>query len=302
MTVVFAQGMRRSGTTILFDLMWDDGRFDCWYEPLNAVRPARGGGSKAREVDYAEKVEEAKRRFLAARGDPSLGPGDLNWGAPRAPHLEFEPSWPPHVRDFVASLAASAPRVFVKFTRASHKLADLAAIRPDAWFVHVVRDPRAVATSHLFRTDPAVKERVLREGSFFTLATGFDQWKTETMAAHLVATRPDLARFAAEPAFVRAMLVWRELYTATRDGARAHFPGRHAVVWHDALCADPCGTLRALFARWGMQPEERVLEWARANVRPAKPWHGPERAEWSRAADLLGLAPLVAEARDGHVG
>lgn len=297
MTAIFAQGMRRSGTTILFDFLWDDPRIDCWYEPLNAVRPAHGGGSKAREVDYAEKVAAAKRRFLASR--PGLALEDLNWGAPRAAHLELETEWPPHVRDFVATLAApvgGAGATFVKFTRASHKLADLAAIRPDAFFIHAVRDPRSVATSHLFGSRPETKDRILREGSFFTASTGFDQWRTETLATHLIATRPELAPFAEEPAFVRAMLVWRELYTATRDGARRHFPGRHAVVWHDALCADPAGTLTALFARWGWLPDPKVLDWARANVRPAKPWHEPGNPAWEVAMGKLGLGPLVSEA------
>ena len=42
MPVIFAQGMRRSGTTILFDLFWGDRRFRCWYEPLNRARSAKG--------------------------------------------------------------------------------------------------------------------------------------------------------------------------------------------------------------------------------------------------------------------
>lgn len=292
MTVVFAQGMRRSGTTIVFDLLWDDGRFACWYEPLNRIRPARGGGSRARDVDYMEPVAAFRERFLRDR-HPELSQDDLNWGAPRAPLLEFEPTWPPHVRELVAAMAASAPDVFVKFTRASHKVAELAALRPDAWFVHVVRDPRAVATSHLFRTAAEHRERIVRDGSFFTLTTGYDQWKAEQMAEALVTRRPDLARFAGEPGFARVMLLWRELYVRTRDDARRCFPGRHALVWHDELCRDPKGVLRALYALWGGAPEPRVVAWAQENVRPASPWHDPANPAWDAAMDRLDLAPLV---------
>jgi hypothetical protein len=254
-------------------------------------------------VDYAVPVTAAKEAYLREARQAGLTLDDLNWGAPRDATLEFEPRWPPHVRDFVARLATSAPDVLVKFTRASHKLEDLAAIAPDAHFVHVVRDPRAVATSHIFRTQADVKARILREGTFFTATTGYDQWKSEQMAAHLVATRPEYAPFVHEPAFAKTMLVWKELYLATRDGARRHFPGRHSLVWHDELCRDPCGVLTALYAQWGWKPKAAVLDWARANVRPPKPWHDPENAAWDATLRRLELASLVAEAeREGVRG
>ncbi len=303
MTVVFAQGMRRSGTTILFDLFWDDPRFTCWYEPLNRVRDARGGGSKVRDVDYMHEVVALRERFLAERGDADLDQDALNWGAPRAPELEFDAEWPPHVRDFVTAMAGSAEQAFVKFTRASHKLGELARIRPDAHFLHLVRDPRSVATSHIFRRAPEIKQRIVAEGTFFTATTEFDQWRSETMANHLVATIPDYARFADEPAHVKIMLLWRELYVRTRDDARRFFPERRVLVTHEALCADAVGALKALHRTWEGKPSWRACRWARRNVRPAKPWHEPENPAWERALDLLELRPLLEEiAADGLTG
>ena len=41
---VFIQGMRRSGTTILFDILWEDERFDCYYEPFAAAKKEVWGG------------------------------------------------------------------------------------------------------------------------------------------------------------------------------------------------------------------------------------------------------------------
>ena len=129
------------------------------------------------------------------------------------------------------------------------------------------------------------------------MRTGYDQWKSEQMAAHLIATRAEYAAFADEPAFAKVMLVWKELYLATRDGAAQHFPGRNAVIWHDELCRDPAGVLTALYARWGWKPPPSVLDWARANVRPAKPWHDPLNVAWDGAVSRLSLAPLIAEAQ-----
>ena len=296
MPVVFGQGMRRSGTTILFDLFWGDGRWTCWYEPLNRAKAKAGGGSRARDEDYSAPVRELRERLVGTLPGVT-DPQDFNWGAPDHSERELVPGWPDHVRAYVRAMADSGPDVFVKFTRASHKLPELAAIRPDAYVLHLVRDPRAVATSHLFRSHPQFKERILAEGSFFTMASDFNQWKTEAMAAHLVATRPEYARFADERAYGRCMMVWKELYVRTRDDARTHFPGRHVLAWHDDICADPWGTLRGLYAAWGWTPRLRQRWWALRNVRPARPWHDPDNPAWERAMDLLELHPLVEEAR-----
>lgn len=296
MPVVFGQGMRRSGTTILFDLFWGDGRWTCWYEPLNRAKAKAGGGSRARDVDYSAPVRALRER-LVARMEGIDDPQAFNWGAPGHAEEELVPGWPAHVEEYVREMARSSGDVFVKFTRASHKLATLAEIAPEAYVLHLVRDPRAVATSHLFRSHPKFRERILGDDCFFTMTTDFNQWKSEDMAAHLVATRPEYAHLADEPAYVKCMLVWKELYTRTRDDAARYFPGRTVVAWHDDLCADPWGTLKGLYATWGWSPRLRQRWWASRNVRPARPWHDPDNAAWERAMELLDLHPLVAEAR-----
>ncbi len=58
---LFAQGMRRSGTTITFDILFNDKDLDCYYEPLAlAKRDAKGGGSGATDIDYFEKVRQTR--------------------------------------------------------------------------------------------------------------------------------------------------------------------------------------------------------------------------------------------------
>jgi sulfotransferase family protein len=296
MPVVFGQGMRRSGTTILFDLFWGDGRWTCWYEPLNRAKAKKGGGSRARNEDYSAAVRELRDR-LVDEIDGLDDPQAFNWGAPDHAEKELVTGWPPHVVRYVRTMAQSSQDVFVKFTRASHQIPLLAETSPGSYFVHLVRDPRSVATSHLFRSHPKFKERILAEGCFFTMTTDFNQWKTEVMAEHLVRTRPEYAHLADEPAHVKIMLVWKELYTRARDDALEHFAGRTAVVWHDDLCADPWGTLQGIYATWGWKPRIRQRWWAHKNIRPARPWHEPENPAWTRAMDLLQLHPLVEEIR-----
>ena len=297
MTVVFAQGMRRSGTTILYDLLFDDPRIRCWYEPLNRVRPAPGGGSRTRNVDYLAPVLELRERYLAGLGDDSLTQDDLNWGAPRDPSLEMRPGWPDHVRGLMSELAGSGEHVFVKLTRAPFHVPDLAAVAGDVVFLHLVRDPRAVAQSHVFRRLPETRAAIEKDGTFFTLTTGFDQWRAETMVDRLIAERPELAEYAGRPAYFRLLLLWRELTARTLADAERCFPGRHALVWHDRLCADPVEVLRGVYGLFGLTPTWRTRRFAKKHVRPAKPPYRAEAAEWREAMAELGLEGLVERCR-----
>jgi hypothetical protein len=132
-------------------------------------------------------------------------------------------------------------------------------------------------------------------GNFFTLTTGYDQWKAETMARHLVTARPEYAGLAGEPGYVQVMLVWKELFERTQADARRCFPGRHVLVSHERLCADPLGTLERLHASWGLESTRSVRRWAQANVRPAGVFHAPADPAWERALDLLDLRAALAE-------
>ena len=52
---ILIQGMRRSGTTILYDAMLEDPQLKCFYEPFREDTETPGGGSGARESDpFAE--------------------------------------------------------------------------------------------------------------------------------------------------------------------------------------------------------------------------------------------------------
>ena len=48
---ILIQGMRRSGTTILYDALLEDPGLHCFYEPWREDTETPGGGSNARESD-----------------------------------------------------------------------------------------------------------------------------------------------------------------------------------------------------------------------------------------------------------
>ena len=64
---MWIQGMRRSGTTILYDALLEDPELHCFYEPLREDTETIGGGSGARDEDLGAETRALRERFRAAR-------------------------------------------------------------------------------------------------------------------------------------------------------------------------------------------------------------------------------------------
>ena len=74
---LFIQGMRRSGTTILYDALLEDPALDCFYEPLREDDVTVGGGSGAREDDSFAETRRLRDAFREAEF-PDLDSTDFN--------------------------------------------------------------------------------------------------------------------------------------------------------------------------------------------------------------------------------
>jgi hypothetical protein len=204
---VLIQGMRRSGTTIFFDLFFEDERFDCHYEPLNTARPAPGGGSGAHDYDFMEKTRQLRAVFLETEGC-SLDPDAFNYGAPREPRLEYETEFPEYIRRYLRFLLDRADHTLIEFTRAMHKIAELRALAPGGFLIHVVRDPRLVATSYLFGKHQKNRHRFDSADRFFGRTTNKLAWSSYNFSELLLA-RPEYAPLRSRCTdLMRLLLLW----------------------------------------------------------------------------------------------
>ena len=291
---IFIQGMRRSGTTIAFDVLLEDGRFDCYYEPLaDASGEARGGGSGVHAEDFFEKIRATRKRFIEERcplDDHRL----LNHGAPREPALEFETTLPQHVADYIRFMCAQAQDTVIKFTRMACKVHVLHGIDPQAKFVHVVRDPRAVVTSHLYGRDQVSQSSFEGSDEFFTRRTRKTRWASLAFSEALL-QRPEYAHLEGLHDFERVLLVWKHLARATHDGAITHFPDRHHILRHDDLIRDQEGSLRAMYRALDLEPSPAAMTWARQHVRGSVRIHDPDHPAWSDAFRRLDLHRELAD-------
>lgn len=289
--------MRRSGTTILYDALREDPGLRCFYEPLREEAETPGGGSGARAGDAFAETRELRRRFREERY-PGLAAEEFNWGGPRAPELELEPGLPEHCREWLRFLVGQGPAVAVKETRLWAKAGELAELDPGAAFVHVVRDPRAVAASIVLGRGQRQLERLRDADGFFADRRPRKLWSSRAIAERLL-ERPEHAGVRDPSNVLRALLVWGETFrVAARDGRRL-FGGRCLLVRNEELRTEPEATLGRIYALLGRELPTRVAAWAAANVRDPEPPFAASDPRWAAEIERGGFRDAVEEAGYG---
>ncbi len=294
---LFIQGMRRSGTTILYDALLEDPELTCFYEPFGMAKAAVGGGSGVRDEDLFAPVRAAREEFRRTHR-PQLDADLLNYGAPRQAELELEDELPDFCREYLRFLLDSAPNVVAKLTRMYAKVAALAEVEPAAGLVHLVRDPRAVATSYLMGRGRRREHLFDTADHFFEHRSPRSMWASRPLSQALMA-RPEHAHLEGCPDFVRVLLVWRFTFERTRAGGVAAFGERYRMLRHEDLCADPAGGIQAVYELMGRPPPPSVVDWATANVRAPDDVFASDDARWGEALAWVGLEPALAQAGYG---
>ena len=288
---LWIQGMRRSGTTILYDAMLADPGLRCFYEPLREEDVTEGGGSGARLGDAFAETREVRREFREHRfADVPLE--EFNWGGPRDPALELEPSLPEHCLELFNHLLELAPEVAIKETRLHHKVGELAQLTPDAVFVHLVRDPRAVAASTLLGRRRRFDVYPDAE-AFFGRRTDRKLWSTRAISEALrqAGRAPGLA--AEAPDVIRPLAVWRSAFEATHAEGRTHFGDRYALVRLEDVSLDPERELWRIYDRLERPLPDEVARWANRNVRKLADVHLGDDPRWGEALRALEMEPAL---------
>ena len=273
---------------MLYDVLCSDSGLDPYYEPLAAGKPSLGGGSGIRLVDLMEPMRRARSAFLAQSRLP-LTSADLNYGAPRDASLELTDSLSDGVRDYLQFLLGGPGAKLVKFTRMYAKLPELARLDPEAALVHVVRDPRAVATSYLFGRAPTPFRRWVQGRIFFRRRAGRLPWAAGDLSRTLRERQGDAGR-RREADVVRVLRVWQHCVRETVRGAAA-FGDRMMLVRHEDFASDPAATLNRVYGLLGRTVPEQVLTWATANVRPPQGGYALGDERWQEAFDHLNIDP-----------
>jgi Sulfotransferase family len=301
---LFIQGMRRSGTTILYDALLDDPELSCFYEPLREEKETVGGGSGARDQDVFAETRAIRDRFRRERY-PDLPIDAFNWGGPREPALELDPELPEHCLDLLRHLielgdAAGTADTVIKETRLYLKVAALHRLDPEGALVHVVRDPRAVTASIVLGRNRRRQRKLRTPDDFFADRVDRKLWSSREISARLV-ERSGFPAIGDPSNAQRVLLVWRLTFEAARvDGLRL-FGDRYLLLRNEDLRTDPAGSIEHVYRMLDRPVPEQVASWARANVRPPQEPYAARDPRWRDAVERLGMADAVEEAGYGEV-
>ena len=291
---LFVQGMRRSGTTILYDAFLEDSELRCFYEPFSKGKVTMGGGSGLREADLFEGAR-ALREDLRRRRYPSLDAEIFNWGGPRDPDRELETDLPEHCRDYLGHLLNSAPNTLIKEVRMYRKIPELAAQDPDAALVQVVRDPRAVAASHLLGRGAEHLDSFPNDDAFFEHRSGRGLWSSSRLS-ELLLEWPEYEHLGRNmPDFLRVLLVWKVTFEETLREGRRCFGDRYMLLRHEDFRADPAGVLGSVYGLWGRKMPEEVASFASQHVQPEQRIFAEDDPRWQEAFWRLGMEPALRE-------
>jgi Sulfotransferase family len=295
---LFIQGMRRSGTTILYDALLDDPELSCFYEPLREEKVTVGGGSGARDVDAFAATSAIRDHFRRERY-PQLSIEQFNWGGPREPTLELELDLPEHCLELLRYLVergrAETPDTLIKETRLYCKLGALHELDPDAAFVHVVRDPRAVAASIVLGRNRRRQRKLRTANEFFADRAERKLWSNRAISERLL----ERSGYPAidDPSNVeRVLLVWRLSFEAPRVEGPRLFGDRYLLLRNEELRSDPAGALGRVYALLGRPVPDVVARWARDNVRPPQDVYAGDDPRWQQSLERLGMLDAVEEA------
>lgn len=296
---LFVQGMRRSGTTILYDALLDDPELACFYEPLREEKVSVGGGSGARDVDAFAETSALRERFRRERY-PGLAVEQFNWGGPREAALELEPELPEHCVELLRFLLElgrerGMPDTLIKETRLYCKVPVLHDLDPAGAMVHVVRDPRAVAASIVLGRNRRRQRKLRTADDFFDDRVDRKLWSSRDISARLL----ERSGFPAvgDPSNVeRVLTVWRITFEAARIEGMRLFGDRYLLLRNEDLRSDPAAAIGRLYAILGRPVPEEVASWAAANVRPPQDVYVGDDPRWRASIERLGMLDAVEEA------
>lgn len=321
---VFMQGMRRSGTTIAFDILWEDGIFNCYYEPLSTANDdVFGGGSGMRSVDFYENVRQCRASFM--KKQPRLEKINmettlrkslknlmsckmpviekenlLNYGAPRKPILEFETDMSDYAREYIKFMISRAEHTVIKFTRMFSKVRALWEIDPKAKFIHIVRDPRSVTASFFFGKKQRQRDKFPNADIFFESGPEVLIGASRTLS-EIVLNTPEYSYLRNCKAYMRVMLLWKIMFQRTHDDGQALFGNNYFLFRHENLLSEPEQALKTLYEFLGLPLPKHVLEWVQKNINRTPSFFAPDNPHWREATKKINMEKELKAAGYEHL-
>lgn len=243
---LFVTARFRSGSTLLWRMLRATPGVTAYYEPLHPLRPFDPRTRPAVEASH-DGVDDYWTEYDGVTGLEELH--DPAWNRDEL----FLPADAerPRLRAYLETLVAAAPGFPVlQLNRVDFRLPWLRATFPDAYLLHLHRDPRDQFVSSL-RDPSALGESATHDDLAPQDAYGLALW-----ARSLRRDLPVLDTLLAEHPYDTHYLLWRlSRAFGTRYADRS--------IAYEDLLADPAGTLGPVWRDLGHDPGPAVGAWSR---------------------------------------
>lgn len=279
-------GLRRSGTTIFWETFRQDQRLLCFDEPFNCnliELPAEN--SKNTRAEMIRLVEENPDEYW-------------RMFAPIDASEELHPRMSDRQREYLEYLLGRSEHTVFDTTRMAFKLADLHAVDPTVFLIHLHRSPEAFATSHLRPNGSRWIDRIrlaIRAHSFFSRSGSFSNWSVE----QVIGTSPLrpfgslIRKIGCDPdtiyqatAVVKLLMYWRIHYEHVEKDGRRLFGGQFRSVQFEDFCSEPEKMMRECYEWMGLSYPRLDL----SRIRNAAGPYSPNDVRWREANRLAGTS------------
>ncbi|SMO83129.1 sulfotransferase [Gracilimonas mengyeensis] len=305
---IFVTGLRRSGTTILFDILSEQAKIKAFYEPLSAAYETIGGGSGEKDFDLNERIRVYREEVIEKK-DLSVEPDHFNYGAPKNYHLELSSKkFDDHHKEYLEYLIESTDQTLLKFVRATFLMPYLNDIAPDSYLIHIQKNPLRFATSHIFgirfkrqsfRGKVAMILDYLKPGKglqfentdpdyFFSLIDGFNSWSQENLV-HSYLDETGRSHLKQKPAYYKLLLLWKEWNEKMVTDGRKLFGDRFISIEHEQLCRNTKAKLAELSDFLDIEFDDKLMDWALTNLRRPRPIYAQNDPRWEQALKELDM-------------
>ena len=280
--------MRRSGTTIVFDILSQDRRFDLYYEPFSLGRKgALGGGSGIQKIDLMEKIRLSREHFIY-KNDLPLSGIDFNWGAPSNPLLELETELPLHCIEYIKYLLSADINTVIKFTRMYRKIPVLKSIAPDSKLILIIRHPQEIVGSYIYGRNQSRRKKFSNKETFFKISNSMNPWKSLDFFNGIIKEK-GLEYLEHIPNWIRYLLIWKYTFENTYNDGKKCFKDAFLIIRHEDLVRHTKETITKIYNHIEMSIDKSAVQWAESNLRFKKKQLYKMDPRWHEAYKILNM-------------
>ena len=283
-TVLIA-GLKRSGTTILWETLRQDTASHCLDEPFH---PSLWAGRRENGKNtWAELGAAWNREDYAARADLS----------PIQPPDELQARSTDAQRRYMADLLSLSDRTVIDEVRIWNRLPELLPSDGQKTVIHLVRQPENWVTGHMI---PLAKRKKglagsLSDASFFRRAGGFNNWRYEDIFNDAIArdhpmwspVSMTVGELARQPAYVKLLAFWWASNLVLHRRLAAWSGGTVLTVTMAEFANDPGGVVARIHEAAGWAMPETPFDFGQ--VRPARASFKAGSGRWHDAFARLGI-------------